>query len=229
MQVQPEARIEVAGNLQDFFFPHIDRYLSQAGLTGQERARYLAGVLTYFATTRNLFDPYRRLQMTEPDDKRPAIVHIGDLMGMARKAEGMEKYALTLHTGEYALFMESLFEQFLREKGVEDLWLKVGKSSYDDLWLISRSNPRLYRAVAVDFESIVQALREMRDRELQIDRLTDSDFQYILRPKDLTPEEMKDRALEAFGRWRRTGDANVLEEVKAWWKRLDWDLSIFSR
>lgn len=230
MQVQPEMRVKVAGNLQDFFFSHVDRYLNQAGLTDKERTRYLAGVLAYFATTGNVFEPYRRLgiERPEPTNKGPAVVSVGDLVGMARGAEGLEKYTLTLHSGEYALFMTSLFERFLRERGVEDLWLKVGRSSYDDLWLISRSNPRLYKAVAVDFEPIVQALREMRDKELQIDRLTDSDFQYLLRPKDLTPEEIKDRALEAFGTWKRNRDKKDLEDAEYWWKKLGWDLSIFS-
>ncbi len=131
---------------------------------------------------------------------------------------------MALHTAEYALFMTSLMKEFLRTRGLESLWMNTGRSTYDDLWIMSRYNPGLYKSMASDFAGIVAALREMQDNEFHTE-ITDSDLQYLLRPKELSESEMKDRALDALNRWKKTGDAKALEEFRHFGKKFGWDMS----
>ncbi len=215
----PIARVAITKDAKDFFLPLVDTYLRQAGLDGGERTNYIAAVLSYFLTTDNLFDPYRRI------GKKPQhVVYMGDLIGKTRDAEGHEKFSLALHTAEYALFMTSLMKEFLRKRGIEDLWINAGRSTYDDLWAMSRSNPRLYKSMASDFRGIVEALREMQDNEFYTE-ITNSDLQYLLRPKELSDTEMKDRALDALNKWKSTGDAEALREFEHFGKRFGWKTS----
>ena len=134
--------------LHDFFHDLTRRSFWQLGINDATVARYVADVLTDFASTRNLY----RIR-SRAGKKLDGVVAVlsENRPDTAGESGLMRERALRKYLGDYTLFMSGIFRSYVEKRGFLDYYLQEGQRSY---WTVSELDLSLYRTGFILFQEL---------------------------------------------------------------------------
>ncbi|MBI2988352.1 MAG: hypothetical protein HYY45_16415 [Deltaproteobacteria bacterium] len=134
--------------LQSFFFSITRQSFWQLGINDATVARYVADVLTDFASSDSLYRIRNRagkklegvVEMLA--EKRP---------GANQESVVLRERALRKYLGDYTLFMSGIFRSYVEGKGFLNYYLQEGRRCY---WTVSELDLSLYRTGFILFQEL---------------------------------------------------------------------------
>lgn len=134
--------------LQGFFLNLTRQSFWQLGINDATVARYVADVLTDFASADSL---YRVRSRT--GKKLDSVVEMAAERrpGAERESGILRERALRKYLGDYTLFMSGIFRSYVEGKGFLDYYLEEGRRSY---WTVSELDLSLYRTGFILFQEL---------------------------------------------------------------------------
>ncbi|HEY2988386.1 MAG TPA: hypothetical protein VGL11_11715 [Candidatus Binatia bacterium] len=134
--------------LHNFFHDMTRRSFWQLGINDATVARYVADVLTDFASASNLY----RIR-SSAGKKLDSVVEI---LAETRPENADEKRVLQerevrKYLGDYTLFMSGIFRSYVEKTGVLEYYLQEGQRSY---WTVSELDLSLYRTGFILFQEL---------------------------------------------------------------------------
>ncbi len=137
-----------ADRLQGFFLNLTRRSFWQLGINDATVARYVAEVLTDFASADSL---YRVRSHT--GKKMESVAEIVAKRRPEGDPEGgiLRERALRKYLGDYTLFMSGIFRSHVEGNGFLDYYLEEGRRSY---WTVSELDLSLYRTGFILFQEL---------------------------------------------------------------------------
>lgn len=142
-----EKRIS-SDRLQGFFLNLTRQSFWQLGINDATVARYVADVLTDFASSDHLY----RIR-SRAGKKMDSVVE----MLAEERPEGdkesniLRERALRKYLGDYTLFMSGIFRSYVEKHGFLDYYLQEGRRSY---WTVSKLDLSLYRTGFILFQDL---------------------------------------------------------------------------
>jgi len=134
--------------LQSFFFSITRQSFWQLGINDATVARYVADVLTDFASSDSLYRIRNRA-----GKKLDGVVEM-----LAEKRPGanlestvLRERALRKYLGDYTLFMSGIFRSYVEGKGFLNYYLQEGRRCY---WTVSELDLSLYRTGFILFQEL---------------------------------------------------------------------------
>ena len=134
--------------LQRFFLDLTRQSFSQLGINDATVARYVADVLTDFASTDRLY------WVRRPEGRKlESVVEIlaETQPKAARENQLLRERALRKYLGDYTLFMSGIFRSHVEGRGFLDYYLEEGRRSY---WTVSELDLSLYRTGFILFQEL---------------------------------------------------------------------------
>ena len=137
-----------SSRLHGFFHNLTCQSFWQLGINDATVARYVADVLTDFASADNLY----RIR-SRGGKKLDSVVEIlAETKPDTMQASGLLKErALRKYLGDYTLFMSGIFRSYVEGKGFLDYYLQQGSRSY---WTVSELDLSLYRTGFILFQEL---------------------------------------------------------------------------
>ena len=134
--------------LHNFFHDLTRQSFWQLGINDATVARYVADVLTDFASSDRLYRVRSRA-----GKKTDSVVEIlaGSRPESAGEGRLLRERALRKYLGDYTLFMSGIFRSYVEKTGVLDYYLQEGRRSY---WTVSELDLSLYRAGFILFQEL---------------------------------------------------------------------------
>src|ERR1051325_2936799 len=133
--------------LNHFFHDMTRRSFWQLGINDATVARYVADVLTEFASTNNLRRP-----RSHAGKRLDSVV---DMLNETAEPAGennvMKERELRKYLGDYTLFMSGIFRTHVEKSGCLDYYLEEGQRSYRT---VSELDVSLYRTGFILFEEL---------------------------------------------------------------------------
>ena len=156
----------VAPSLKRFFDRLVRRSLDDLWLGGEPVADYLAGLLTRFARTEQLF-------AIRDTTGRPLETVVELLLEVERawsftdpQFDPFRERAVRQHIGDYTLFMMGLFPEHVERRASAGFYVREGKRAYQVVADFDRSaakpEARLFLVLATRFEGYASALSYMK-------------------------------------------------------------------
>ena len=142
-----EKRIS-SDRLQGFFLNLTRQSFWQLGINDATVARYVADVLTDFASADSLYRVRSRA-----GKKMESVAQIV----AQRRPEGdpesriLGERAVRKYLGDYTLFMSGIFRSYVEKHGFLDYYLQEGRRSY---WTVSKLDLSLYRTGFILFQEL---------------------------------------------------------------------------
>ena len=140
---------EISGDrLHNFFHDLTRRSFWQLGMNDATVARYVADVLTDFASTNSLY----RIR-SRAGRKIESVVEILSQSRQETAGESrlLRERALRKYLGDYTLFMSGIFRSYVEKRGFLDYYLQEGQRSY---WTVSELDLSLYRTGFILFQEL---------------------------------------------------------------------------
>lgn len=134
--------------LQSFFLNLTRQSFWQLGINDATVARYVADVLTDFASADSLYRVRSRA-----GKKMESVAEIA----AERRPEGdpesriLRERAVRKYLGDYTLFMSGIFRSYVEGNGFLDYYLEEGRRSY---WTVSELDLSLYRTGFILFQEL---------------------------------------------------------------------------
>src|SRR5262245_1265883 len=158
--------IPVAPSLKRFFDRLVRRSLDDLRMGGDPMADYVAGVLTRFARTDQLY-------ALRDAAGRPLETVVDMLLEVQRSWEfdrpqfdPFRERDVRQHIGDYTLFMTGIFREHVERRASTGFYVQEGKRAYQVVADFERSalkpDARLFAALADRFEGYVYALQYMK-------------------------------------------------------------------
>jgi hypothetical protein len=137
-----------ADRLHKFFHEMTRQSFWQLGINDATVARYLADVLSDFASTDRLFQIRSRAGR-----KLDSVVEIQAQSQKENAGESglLRERALRKYLGDYTLFMSGIFRTHVEKNGYLDYYLQEGSRSY---WTVSELDLSLYRTGFILFQEL---------------------------------------------------------------------------
>jgi len=137
-----------ADRLNNFFHDMTRRSFWQLGINDATVARYVADVLTEFASTKNLY----RVRSSEGKNLDSVV----EILAESRQENPGESRVLQerevrKYLGDYTLFMSGIFRSHVEKNGYLDYYLQEGQRSY---WTVSELDLSLYRTGFILFQEL---------------------------------------------------------------------------
>jgi hypothetical protein len=134
--------------LHNFFHDMTRRSFWQLGINDATVARYVADVLTDFASTKNLY----RVRSSGGTNLDSVV----EILAETRPENAGEKRVLQerevrKYLGDYTLFMSGIFRSHVEKTGVLEYYLQEGQRSY---WTVSELDLSLYRTGFILFQEL---------------------------------------------------------------------------
>ena len=125
--------------LQGFFLDLTRQSFGQLGINDATVARYVADVLTDFASSDSLYRVRSRAGR-----KLDSVVEVlAERRPASQRESGiLRERAMRKYLGDYTLFMSGIFRSYVEGKGFLDYYLEEGRRSY---WTVSELDLSLYR------------------------------------------------------------------------------------
>lgn len=142
-----EKRIS-SDRLYGFFLNLTCQSFWQLGINDATVARYVADVLTDFASTDNLY----RIR-SRAGKKLDSVVEIlaESRPETPQESRLLRERARRKYLGDYTLFMSGIFRSYVEGKGFLDYYLQEGRRSY---WTVSELDLSLYRTGFILFQEL---------------------------------------------------------------------------
>lgn len=134
--------------LHNFFHTLTRQSFWQLGIYDATVARYVADVLTDFASADNLY------RIRSRSGKRlDSVVEIlsETWPETPRESRLLRERALRKHLGDYTLFMSGIFRSYVEGRGFLNYYLQEGSRSY---WTVSELDISLYRTGFILFQEL---------------------------------------------------------------------------
>ncbi len=156
----------VAPSLKRFFDRLVRRSLDDLWLSGEPVADYLAGLLTRFARTDQLY-------AVRDATGQPLASVVGMLLEVERawafddpRFDPFRERTVRQHIGDYTLFMTGVFREHVERRASTGFYVREGKRAYQVVADFERSalkpDARLFAALSARFEGYASALQYMK-------------------------------------------------------------------
>ncbi|HEY3305374.1 MAG TPA: hypothetical protein VGL70_17775 [Candidatus Binatia bacterium] len=134
--------------LHNFFHDMTRRSFWQLGINDATVARYVADVLTDFASTNNLY----RIR-SSAGKQLDSVVEILSETRPENPGENrvLQEREVRKYLGDYTLFMSGIFRSHVEKNGFLDYYLQEGQRSY---WTVSELDLSLYRTGFILFQEL---------------------------------------------------------------------------
>jgi hypothetical protein len=142
-----EKRIS-SNRLHGFFLDLTRQSFWQLGINDATVARYVADLLTDFASADHLY----RIR-SRAGKKLDSVVEIKAQSRQESAGENrlLRERALRKYLGDYTLFMSGIFRSYVEKRGFLDYYLQEGSRSY---WTVSELDLSLYRTGFILFQEL---------------------------------------------------------------------------
>ena len=141
--------MEREAHLHQFFSRTLNSTFPGLGIRDPVMIQYIAGVLTQFARTENVY----RIRSVRGE----RLELIAEMLMEVQAAQEdpsrsiVREREIRQHMGDYALFMLGIFREYLERFGISGLYMMEGQTSYRRVWEWER---RLYRPGAQRFREL---------------------------------------------------------------------------
>ena len=133
--------------LNHFFHEMTRRSFWQLGINDATVARYVADVLTDFASTNNLYRIH-----SQAGKKLDSVVEmLNETSDPAGENSVIQERELRKYLGDYTLFMSGVFRTHVEKSGYLGYYLEQGRRSY---WTVSELDLSLYRTGFILFQEL---------------------------------------------------------------------------